>query len=304
MGYTPMMLWVDTDDTDGTNTMRWSPGGELTGQEETWSPQEISWGSQRHTTAAPALARHVDGVYAAWVEPDHYIYTSRLGDSPTSDQNTTVWSVPTSTGFQTAQRPAIASYAGRLYLAWKDRTEGTIHWAPGSAAGWEIAVATPWRTTYGPALGSSLFAGLFMAWRGDTPDSQLHWTQFNYHDLWFDGPDNRFGGWTAASPTLVGTFGHIYMGWRGDQTADFNDTRLWWSRYDGGWAEQRPLDGWSTTGPGLATSDGQTVYMAYTEQFPQEGHGQIWWTHSTPSLDWTGQQPLGSRKTYFSPAIV
>jgi len=186
----------------------------------------------------------------------------------------------------------------------KDSTEGTVHWAPAAGpGGWEIEVATPWRTSYGPALATSFFAGVYMAWRGESEDHQLHWTQFNGHTRWFDGPDQRLGGWSAAAPAMGGTMGHIYLAWRGDTTNEFDDPRLWWSKYDGTWAEQQPLDGWSTTGPGLA-SDGQSVYLAYTEQDPNMGHGQIFWSHTTDGGGWAAHQPLGSRKTYFTPAAA
>ncbi|MEJ2852241.1 MULTISPECIES: hypothetical protein [unclassified Saccharothrix] len=300
MGYTPAMLWVHND---GTNTMRWSRTGVVTDRPDTWSDQEISWGAERRAVTAPALTRHIDGLYAAWVGPDHYIHTSRLGDSPIADQHGTVWSAPRNSGFQTAQNPTLASYDNHLFLAWKDKTEGTIHWARGTGAGWEAQVATPWRTSHGPALGAALFGGMVMAWKGQSPDNQLHWIQYNPRIGWFDGQPRRYEGWSAAAPALVGTWGHIYMAWRGQTTADHDDTRLWWSRYDAGWAPQRPLDGWSVTGPELA-ADGDTVYLVYTEQTPSDGHGQLYWTRTTTSGDWVGHQALGNRKTYFTPAIA
>jgi hypothetical protein len=298
MVYTPTMLWVDT----GDNTLRWSRPGVTTGQEDTWSRDVFRWNTPRQTVAAPALARHIDGVYMAWVGTDHHIYTSRLGDGPSGDQDHTTWTSPTFTGFTTYQRPALASYAGRLYLAWKDASEGTIHWARGGAVGWEVEAATPWHTDYGPALGSSFFGGLFMAWRGRSPDSQVHWTQFNSASQWFDGPDNRFGGWTADSPALAGGLGLMYMVWRGDRTSTFDDKRLWWSRYEGGWSPQQPLDGWSVTGPSLA-ADGQSISLVYTEQNPQDGHGQLYWSHITPPGGWAPHQSL-DRKAYYTPAIT
>jgi len=296
MSYTPAMLWPEP----GSNILRWSRSGVVTGQEDTWTTEVFTWNTPRHTVAAPALARHVDGVYMAWVDDGDHIYTSKLGDGPTGDQDQTTWSSSIDTGFRTHQRPAIASYAGQLYLAWKDATENTIHWAHGSAAGWEVEVATPWPTDYGPALGSSFFAGMFMAWRGRTPDSQLHWTRFNGTARWFDGPDNRYEGWSADGPALVGTFGHVHMAWRGDR----DDKRLWWSKYDGGWAAQQPLDGWSVTAPSLATEDGQTVSLVYTEQNPQDGHGQLYWSHTTPAGDWAAHQPVDGRRAYYSPATA
>ncbi len=299
MVYTPSMLWLDT----GENTLRWSPPGVTTGQEDTWSPTVRKWNTPRHAIAAPALTRHVDGVYMAWVGSDGYIRWSKLGNDPTGDHHSMDWSSAQLTGYRTRQRPALASYAGHLFLAWKDADEGTIHWVRRSAGGWEAPAATPWPTDHGPALGSSLFGGLFMAWRGKSTDSQLHWTQFNSTTQWFDGPEHRFDGWTADSPALAGGLGLVYMVWRGNRTATFDDKRLWWSRYDGGWSAQQPLDGWSATAPSLA-ADGLSISLVYTEQNPQDGHGQLYWSHVTHPGGWAPHQAVPGRKAYFAPAIA
>jgi len=91
----------------------------------------------------------------------------------------------------------------------------------------------------------------------------------------------------------------MHMVWRGDR----DDKRLWWSRYDGRWAPQQPLDGWSNTGPGLA-ADGQSISLVYTEQNPQDGQGQLYWSHIDQSGVWAPHWPVDGRKTYYSPAIA
>lgn len=294
MAYTPAMLWVAADD---FNKMRWAGARTSDTGDFVWLP-EVDWGAGRHAMAAPALVRWWGVLHAAWVEPDHVIHWSHLDGQH-------VWSSPQNTGFRTSQKPALGFDANRLLLAWKDVDESAIHWAPMTAdgAGWGPEAATDFPTTTGPALGAA-DDGLYMAWRGRAPDDQLHWTKFNSDIGWFDGPDHRMLGWSAASPALSSANGRLYMAWRGATRPDRDDTQLWWSMLDGStWRPQRPFAGWSTTGPSLAT-DGEMLYMAWTEQFPQDGHGQLWWTRMHWTWDdWSPQEPLGSRKSYLTPAI-
>lgn len=287
--------------------LHWSPGNASLGSDAIWSSQISSLGPRwRSTPTQPSLARSVDGIYAAWLTPDYYIHTARLGIQSDSDQTGGNWTEPVNTGFKSSHAPSIASHGGTLYLAWKDFDQGLIYWAPGSWAGFEIGTRTSWKCAFGPVIGSSLFRGLSMAWVGIPPDDRLRWVPFDHQTDTFPDAPLILEGRSSAAPALVGTLGRYHLAWKGSG----QDRRLWWSCYGGEWSPQQPMDGWSTTGPGLA-ANGEDVYLTYTEQHPQDGNGQIYWTRTTPPEDvtlppagWTAHLPLTYRQSFVAPAIA
>ena len=189
----------------------------------------------------------------------------------------------------TSSGVSLASFNGRLYMAWKGNATGNvpfderIWWTTFDGTAWAPQQVVPnvW-TSVGPRL--AVFEGrLYLAWKGEYTDQRIWWTSFD-GTSW--APQQRIPGVsTSVGPALAVFNGLLYAAWKGME----GDQGIWWSSFNGtSWAPQQQIPGVSSTGgPSLALFNGQ-LYAAWKGMY---GDQRIWWS-SFDGTSWAPQQQI------------
>ncbi len=180
----------------------------------------------------PALCEFGGRLYAAWQgrygtfhDPQTLLYASTDGTNWTEPQQFPITPLPCA--FST-HSPALATYNGRLYVAYKNSHNGEELYFSSSADGMSWTPRHPilgGRSTVGPALAS--YAGrLYAAWKAgtETPeDQQLWWSAFDGQN-WSTIEDisSGFGG---VGPGLADYQDSLYAVYKGQQLYQLDPVR-------------------------------------------------------------------------------
>ena len=170
----------------------------------------------------PALCAFQGRLYAAWQgrygtfhDPQTLLYASTDGTTWTEPQQFPIPPLPCA--FST-HSPALATYNGQLYVAYKNSHNGQELYFSGSADGVSWTGRRPLlggRSTVGPTLAA--YAGrLYAAWKAGTDipdDQQLWWSAFDGHN-WSTIEDLSFGS-SGVGPGLAEYQGTLYAVYKG-----------------------------------------------------------------------------------------
>jgi hypothetical protein len=190
------------------------------------------------TSAAPAavIARDGKSVFLAWkglgndqrifwtqtreLAPDSVTGLYTFSPSPQSEAS----------DFCTTDGPALASFQGNVYMAWKGEAgDHAIYWSRWDGASWQPQTKVQAETTISPALVATHDA-IFLVFQGNS-DKNLWWAMLgdsvgttNFKVI---GPikvgSNLFQ--SAATPALAANGNTVYMAWRGGATGN-----LYWAQ--------------------------------------------------------------------------
>ena len=178
-------------------------------------------------------------------------------------------SVPPS--FTSTTRPAIASQAGHLTLAWR-RPDGALAWASQSGAGWTPAQVAG-RTSHGPALATDNTRRV-MAWKVDN-GAQINGSVAGGGEQPMRASQGAIQ--TSDAPALCGAGNGFVMAWKGVP----GDERIWWSRSADGlnWETPReamPQDGGIRTIAAPAIAVWRFGYVLVWRGV--SGDQRLWWS--------------------------
>jgi hypothetical protein len=238
-----------------------------------------------------AAVQYLDGVMAAWrgADDDNRIWMSRASfDGGTwSDQFQPVGAP------RTEDRPALATWNGRVVMAWRGAApDETIWLSELTASGWteqQVAVNGAATSSHGPALATHR-GNLVLAWKGAGDDQGLWWAW--YDGTTWNGP-LQFAGATTHGPALTSQRdgNEVVMAWKGSGS----DNRLWRAYLIDGWTKQELAVGRTSHGPALGTVGGQVV-MAWKGVVGDE---QLWWTRN-----FSAQEAVAEGFSSDTPAIT
>jgi hypothetical protein len=232
----------------------------------------------RASFEGPALASFQDKLVMAWRGND---------DGDISDR--TIWwahlNINDPRQLWSAQRqltdrasvtgPALASFNGKLYMAWRgpvgDQEIWMASWDGDLNHNWSPQILVP---KIGSAFGPTLAAfddKLYMAWRGVNNDQQLFWCSFHATPPLLPGFDLGFADppspplpdrGSADGPNLVVFQSRLTMIWRGVDGLDELDFGLWHAVLQPGaeWSGQSKILDANTRQVGSLRRPGATVY--------------------------------------------
>ena len=192
--------------------------------------------------------------------------------------------------------PALATFNGRLYMAWKgaEFDEG-IYWNSFNGTNW-----APQQKVSGVATSSgvslAVFNGkLYMAWKGMHADQGIYWSSFDGTN-WAQ-QKHVAGVGTSTGPRLAVFNNALYMAWKG---IEGNQT-LWWSTFNGtSWAPQQRIPGVaSSVGPALAVFN-NVLYAAWKGML---GDQRIWWS-TFNGTSWAPQQQISGALSSEGPSLA
>ncbi|WP_409463243.1 hypothetical protein [Amycolatopsis sp. GA6-003] len=198
-------------------------------------------------------------------------------------------------GASTSHGPALAWFAGRLYLAWKDAGGGAImlsstsdgiSWAP------PRHIVQDGGTSSAPTM-AAYRDTLYIAWKGINDDQRMFmsWSLdgFNFGPQQQAVPDAG----TSDGPSMVSTKSGIAMAWKGVH----DDQRMFYSRYNGwSWAPQLQAapDAGTSHGPSLTTTLPDSDYsddlrLVYKGVFDDV---RVFTAYLNPHGQWIAQEEL------------
>ena len=192
--------------------------------------------------------------------------------------------------------PALATFNGRLYMAWKgtEFDEG-IYWNSFNGTNW-----APQQKVSGVATSSgvslAVFNGkLYMAWKGMHADQGIYWSSFDGTN-WAQ-QKHVAGVGTSTGPRLAVFNNALYMAWKGIE----GDQTLWWSTFNGtSWAPQQRIPGVaSSVGPALAVFN-NVLYAAWKGML---GDQHIWWS-TFNGTSWAPQQQISGALSSEGPSLA
>jgi hypothetical protein len=194
----------------------------------------------------------------------------------------------------TTHGPALASYQGRVYMAWKgEEGDNTIYWSFYDGAKWQPQTPLPAETDIGPAMVATDNA-VFLVWKGKS-DTKLWWAILggdvnNGSKFTVIGQIKAGGNFfeTTSTPALTTLGNAVFMAWRGASGVALFFAQCAGKTVSGEnyqWADQQSIPqfeemipsatpsfgsgaGPSTTGPGLVFIKGSKnsgLFLAWVE---------------------------------------
>lgn len=215
---------------------------------------------------------------------------------------------PKVTAFDTSHGPALAEYHGKLYMAWKGKSDENIYYSAGTTSSlgvlkWSNQIQVPdTKTSNGPAL--IVFGGrLCMVWKAAGSDQTIWYSevdpfyvtlpgkiqQENY--LHWNKPKQISGMMSSYRPALAVYGDKLFMAWKGKG----NEHQLWFRTATAktmnnfplirklDWTEQSrvfPTDSGmgSTHGPALAVVDNKLIMVWKGKITGQTDDPKIWFS--------------------------
>ena len=301
-----------------------------------WSPRELTPDTV-NTSHGPALAAFKEVLYLAYKgsgTDTNIWYSVYNGNS---------WSTPPTCFAQidpggyrrtTSDRPALALYGDKLYMAWKRSDDAQI-WFSCTSNGltWTIPKYTGGNSTHGPAL-AVFDEKLYMAWKGSA-DRFIWYAAYDGAEWIHKGNLNDYGVNTSHSPALAtykdGGREKLYLVWKGMD----DDTRIWFTSMsmkitlanssNGTHLSRKesweplgsifPSDQGASCGPALAT---YSKYWKHSDSYdPIHKDLYMVWKSGNDSVvyqsayrlkewkeEWTQRSPIPSVRTLDTPALA
>ena len=275
-------------------------------------------------------------IYMAWKKSDsNSMYWTYFSNGHWHTEQEQPTPIP---GFTTSVGPGLTSLVNdKLRMAWKTASGDAIHWATysgkwtteqpardfvttgqpallGSGMAWKggddqsifwssTSDGTHWddRTqaqgmgsSVGPALGHYLGTP-YMAWKGAIGvhnDQSIYWSTLA-NNQWV-GQQQVPGVGSNVGPALAETPNGLLMAWKGA----WDDDRIWWTIYNGGWADQKLTNFSTSVGPALvSTSTGALM------TWKADNNESIWWA-TFDNLHWGDQRQIPRVDTSYRPALT
>ncbi len=189
------------------------------------------------TSEKPAAVIAPDGqsVFLAWrgEGDDQRIYwtqTQQLAPDPSTGQYTFSPSPQAEAGFGTSHGPALASFQGCVYMAWKgEEGDHAIYWSRWDGISWQAQTKLQAETRTAPAMVATGDA-IFLVFQGNS-DNNIWWAMLgdsfgaNFIEIGPIKVDSTFFQ-TAATPALTTDGNTVYLAWLGAGT----DQLLYWAQ--------------------------------------------------------------------------
>jgi hypothetical protein len=186
------------------------------------------------TSAKPAAVIYPDGksVFLAWKGEgnDQGIYWTRTqqlapdaaGGKYTFNPSPQLQAKDAHLNFATSHAPALASFQGRVYMAWKgEEGDDAIYWSYYDGANWQPQTKLQAATKIAPAMVATGDT-IFLVSKGQS-DNNIWWAMMGDS---FDGGFTELGPikvantifQTSATPALTVDGNTVYMAWKGGST--------------------------------------------------------------------------------------
>jgi hypothetical protein len=219
--------------------------------------------------------------------------------------------VQTKLSFLTSTGPAMASFGGRLYLAWKEQTNKRIRVADGTQQfpglgiiSWSAARDATGEVTDSAPTMVGTPAALYLAWRGPGDNVQVWWSKSQDGQTWLSQGLIPQVGNTISEPALAAIGNVVFLAWK----AAAGDDRIFWSKCTDGknWATQAPVAsvGGTSTGPALGVDSDGSLRVAWKAE---PGDDRIFFSVLTSPLtntNWSAQQVVNGATTPSRPALA
>jgi hypothetical protein len=157
--------------------------------------------------------------------------------------------------------PALASFRGSLYMAWKgEGTDTAIYLSKFDGKSWTPQQKLAAGTDMAPALVATS-SYLMLAWKGQGDNTAVWFFTSTNGDTWTT--QQQIGasvGGTSATPALTAKGDEVYMAWK----ALSGDDRLFWSKYAGSsWSAQQLITSGTTIGPAILCDNNNVIWLAW-----------------------------------------
>jgi hypothetical protein len=217
------------------------------------------------TSAGPGFCVLGGIPYLAWKGEgtDQGLYWSKANSLSPGSNGQYTWAPQTNVpNTASSDGPAIASFGGSLYMAWKgEGNDIALYFSKFVQGAWTPQVKLIMESTNAPALVGTA-KGLFMAWKG-ARDNSIWWSKSTDGATWSAQQTIVFGkasALTSSTPALAASGSNVYLAWKGG-----SDNSLWWSKCADGatWSTQQKITYGTSTGPALACDSTGTVWLAW-----------------------------------------
>lgn len=178
--------------------------------------------------------------------------------------------------------PAITSFGGELFAAWKGHGSNSVWFSIDTGSSWGAQMKVPGAST-GSRPAITFFpdlAAAVIAWT--TTSNKL---QYDVYSLFGFGGVATIRGGSSAGPALAVVGKSLYLGFRGETSHNFYYTSDSPNKlYGGSWSSaQRVTNALTTYSPALAAG-GPTLYAAWTGQNAgKSSDAMLWYSEFDPT---------------------